>query len=345
MIIQATKKLQDMLKINLTEKIEDENSFESWSGNVFMLGRRKCLLLTHTQTLYSVFIYGVTQKTFKNLEEEVHKLLQILLKNDGISEELLGTVKNISFVKSSNRSVVSSMNQMSAELQCYKTSKEDELAAAVLLNHSLRTYGKKHDRPARFLSNYNKSSSKIIQHNEFKKTTTSKNAFLGKIECVNDYRNHKSYKKVEVLEETTLLELCADILVMFDFDNDHMHQFYLSKTGAPYNRENIILNGSIDSSDMDFMDPDEQFNFEQTITVKEAIDIEPSRFLCMIFDFGEDWVFKISKYKKEVEFDSKKEYPFIVKTIGDNPIQYPDFDDEYEDDDEDLDNIIDFKKL
>ncbi|MEY8716407.1 IS1096 element passenger TnpR family protein [Francisella philomiragia] len=173
------------------------------------------------------------------------------------------------------------------------------------------------------------------------RNSKSKNDILFvKIECINEYFGYKSYKKVEVKADMSLFQLYKKILKMFDFDDDHMHAFYLGKTGKPYIRTNINLIGSEDPYDLD-IDPKEQYKFEKSITVREAMAIKTEYFLCMIFDFGDDWVFKISEYKKKVDFDPKKKYPFIVKEVGENPEQYPDFDDEY-DEDEGLENIIKF---
>ena len=350
MIIQATKKLQEMLKISIAEKIEDENSFESWNGHVFMLGRKKCLLLTHTQTLYSVFIYGVTQKTFNNLEaleSEISDLLKTLLINDSISDELLKTVKNISFVKSSNRSVVSSMNRMIAELQTFKTTKEDEFAAGLMLNNSLRTYGKKYDKPVRVLANYNKSSQDNVMTSDetirkSEKSKPLKEALLVKIECINEHHEHKNYKKIEILADMKLSTLSRFLLKSFNFQNDHLHKFYLSKDGDPFNRNNIeLIPGEIFENDFEF---EYQNKYEKKTTLAKAMSMKPEYLLCMHFDFGEDWVFKITKVNNQIEFDPKKKYPVVVETVGVDPIQYPDCEDMYEEDD-DLSEEAAFEKL
>lgn len=177
------------------------------------------------------------------------------------------------------------------------------------------------------------------------RNSKSKNDILFvKIECINRYFGHKSYKKVEVLADTNLFKLCKEILKIYKFDNDHLHKFYLSKNGDPYRRDNIYL---IEQDDFEF-DLSKQNSQEKKIILKDALAIKPEYFLCMQFDFGDDWVFKISEYKKKVTFDPKKKYPFIVKEVGENPEQYPNFDDECaEDESQDnkyfgLDSIIKF---
>jgi len=136
MIIQSTKKLQDMLGINATEVPSDIESFDSWHGNVFMIGRRKCLLLTHTDILYSVFIYGITKQTFKSLAELVRSRLQIQMTIDNFIdthiEKMLDKIQDIRYMKSSNKTVMGSMNNMVQILQHYNMTEDEKF-----LNHRL----------------------------------------------------------------------------------------------------------------------------------------------------------------------------------------------------------------
>lgn len=197
-----------------------------------------------------------------------------------------------------------------------------------------------------FSDDYLKSS----KAKQIKNSKSNNEVIFVKIECINEYFGHKSYKKVEIKSDMTLFDLHSSILQMFNFDDDHMHAFYLGKTGKPYIRTNINLIGSDDPCDFE-TGTAEQFDFEKNTTLKDALAIKPEYFLCMLFDFGDDWVFKISQYKKKVTFDPKKKYPFIIKELGENPEQYPDFNDECEDSEPEsneyfgLDKIIDFNKI
>ena len=47
--------------------------------------------------------------------------------------------------------------------------------------------------------------------------------------------------------------------------------------------------------------------------------------LFLLFDFGDEWIFKIYKTTKKVIFDSNKHYPIITEEKGVNPRQYPDY--------------------
>lgn len=46
------------------------------------------------------------------------------------------------------------------------------------------------------------------------------------------------------------------------------------------------------------------------------------------FDFGDDWMFEITKMQSEAKNpDSKVKYPRVAKSNGRNPVQYPSFED------------------
>ena len=124
-----------------------------------------------------------------------------------------------------------------------------------------------------------------------------------KIECVSGwYLEEEALKICEVPSSCALESLCDFILESFDFDHDHMHQFFVSRN-ARHNRSNTI--------------EDESF------TLAEIFPIEKSNFLFMLFDFGDDWVFRLNKTRKKTALQQNLTYPRIIKHIGKNPIQYP----------------------
>jgi len=139
MIIQATKKLQDFLSIKENEVPMGKNAMDLWHGNIFMIGRRKCLLLTHNESYYSVLIYGVTKKQMKDLSTVVKKFLQELLRIDGFTlkqiVKMSESVESIEYAKTSDKKVLGVMNDMIFMLKYYNMT-EDELSLAHRINHT-----------------------------------------------------------------------------------------------------------------------------------------------------------------------------------------------------------------
>ena len=77
----------------------------------------------------------------------------------------------------------------------------------------------------------------------------------------------------------------------------------MSRSDRPYSRDILEINSS-----------------------KKLNDVFPKldkRSLFLLFDFGDEWVFKISKTAKKIDFVSGKRYPVVTEEKGKNPRQYP----------------------
>jgi hypothetical protein len=59
-------------------------------------------------------------------------------------------------------------------------------------------------------------------------------------------------------------------------------------------------------TDFDFK---EQKKCEDKTTLLDAITRNKSMFLCMHFDFGEDWLFKIRMFNENINYDEAKKHP------------------------------------
>jgi hypothetical protein len=137
MILQGTKKLLDFVGKKPVEIDEKTNPLISWHGNIFNIGRRKCLLITHTQSLYSAFFYGVTKKDVPHLLEMIRdRVIELMRQDDFTLQELSimqDTFENIEYTKTSSRSVLGSMNDMKNTLDWYDMS-EEEISLAKRIN-------------------------------------------------------------------------------------------------------------------------------------------------------------------------------------------------------------------
>jgi len=123
-----------------------------------------------------------------------------------------------------------------------------------------------------------------------------------KIECASGcYLEELSAKVCEIANTFTLEELCYFILDNFDFDNDHLHEFFISRSIR--NRSNTI---------------DDEFT-----TLDDIFPLEKNHSLFMNFDFGDDWMFKITRSRKQAQFIDKISYPRVIEHLGKNPEQYP----------------------
>lgn len=120
----------------------------------------------------------------------------------------------------------------------------------------------------------------------------------------------------------TLEDLAGMILAAFDFDNDHLHAFFMD--GKPYSDADCYYS---------------LYSCEEGLSTNEikveTLGLTEKRKFLFVFDFGDNWQFKC-EVKKITDTPEKK--PYISNIVGKAPEQYPNYDDEYDDDyDDDYD--------
>jgi len=122
--LQLTKKLSDKLKVDLVEiDTTKYNDIENYHCNLLKFGRDNCVLITNDKTLFSFFIYGLKAVDFKDFKESISQPIFKILMELGFSqsqfEKVLLSLENIQYSKTSNRSVISSMNDMKNQIEAY----------------------------------------------------------------------------------------------------------------------------------------------------------------------------------------------------------------------------------
>lgn len=112
-LIHCTQKLLTEIPDRL---IDPSTSGDSWHANLLRFDRRKCVLFTHDATLYSVFVPGLKKPEFEQLDEVFgRRLFKALLWDEfpqTLIERMLEDCRAIRFTRSSNRSVLGSMNDI-----------------------------------------------------------------------------------------------------------------------------------------------------------------------------------------------------------------------------------------
>ena len=105
-------------------------------------------------------------------------------------------------------------------------------------------------------------------------------------------------KTIEVPEDFTFANLHDYIQEIIEFDNDHLYEFYSGKSQR--NKLYKISNSA------------------------RLCDIFPLDGLKLfyLFDFGDNWLFKIIKTSKKQFLTPEISLPRIAKSVGENPEQY-----------------------
>ncbi len=121
-VVRCTGKLLKELRIKPIEfETSGETSIRDWHANLLTLDRRKCILVTHTLSLYSFFIFGVTRKDFDNFKVVFNEHLRNQMVSEGVTKSALYDVDapdvDLVMTKTNSRSVLGSMNEYSYSLE------------------------------------------------------------------------------------------------------------------------------------------------------------------------------------------------------------------------------------
>jgi IS30 family transposase len=117
MNLQVTKNVIDTIKPIMSDiDINNFSDIDNYHCNLLKYGRENVLLITNDSTLYSFVIVGLKSKDFKNIEEVIRESVFKLLLHNGFPqnqfEKILSSMEKFNYTKTSNRSVISSMNDM-----------------------------------------------------------------------------------------------------------------------------------------------------------------------------------------------------------------------------------------
>jgi len=124
MNLQLTKNLSDRLRRTLID-IESlpHSDIDDFHCNLLKFGRYNCVLITNNKTLYSFFLFGFKADDFKHFEELVRERVFKLLVESGLAqsqfEKILESMETFNYSKTSNRSVIASMNDMKKQIGNY----------------------------------------------------------------------------------------------------------------------------------------------------------------------------------------------------------------------------------
>ncbi|MDM8535596.1 hypothetical protein QUF70_02445 [Desulfobacterales bacterium HSG17] len=113
---------------------------------------------------------------------------------------------------------------------------------------------------------------------------------------------------IEMDSESTLEDLHFVIQDAAGFDNDHLYDFFIARTER--------------SRDKKMFDDDNGKIYSTTL--ERLFPLEKRKKLYYLFDYGDNWLFRISKTRKKAKEPVKDEkYPKLVTEKGKKPEQYP----------------------
>jgi len=140
-IVRCTKKMLDLLGGRSVTISEPPPTDDDWYLNLVWIERQKCLLLTHTGTLFSIFRVGVRVADLLPLGDYLVEAIQTELREEGLPADTFSALESdrLQLAKTASRSTLSFMTEMAFELGWIITDKGGLRRSDISeLNHSLR---------------------------------------------------------------------------------------------------------------------------------------------------------------------------------------------------------------
>jgi hypothetical protein len=140
-VVRCTKKMLDLLggrKLTLSELPPSD---DDWYLNLVWIERQKCLLLTHTGTLFTVFRAGVQVADLRPLGHYLVDAIEAELRAEGLPADTFSELDrdDVRLAKTANRSTLGFMTEMAFELGWIITDKGGLRRADINhLNQALR---------------------------------------------------------------------------------------------------------------------------------------------------------------------------------------------------------------
>lgn len=141
MLVRCTTKLLQVIGAKPTLLADTPPSDHDWYANLLWITGRKCVLLTHAGTLFSVFSPDVSVSDLRPFGGFVVPAVSSAVQSEGLPFTTFGLLdtEDVAIAKTANRSVLGCMNDLA--MHCHYAIEEAgglELLNVEQLNHRLR---------------------------------------------------------------------------------------------------------------------------------------------------------------------------------------------------------------
>ncbi|MEJ2310416.1 MAG: hypothetical protein P8Z31_02685 [Gammaproteobacteria bacterium] len=122
MIIRCTKKLLKELRIQPVD-VEDASPVGSWHANLLHVDRRKCAIVTHDLTLFTLFMPGLRRAEFDRFDDvfgqALFRTMRLFDFEQRLIECMLDRSRSNLYTTTNDRSVLGSMNDMAFHIRYF----------------------------------------------------------------------------------------------------------------------------------------------------------------------------------------------------------------------------------
>lgn len=284
MEVHATKKLLDTIPfLAVIDPLEEENPLFSWHANIVMINRRKTVILMNDHNRYIVVLYGLKAKDFKKFDELIIEGIRQTLKADRIPipviDRYLAEAGRISFYKTKNRSLVSSLNR--ACDAAWSWSEDMDLNTIIQAE-----VGKAISRllvggaNIPYITPFEEMRKDLMERS----TEDAVNNKAAIMHISLKLENDSVWRRVRVPLDFSFTDFHKTIQVSFSWQNAHLYSFHLYKE-APGENEKPALNIGLE----DAYENNEKVDQINQIDFLLAGYIPPYEHMKYIYDFGDNW--------------------------------------------------------
>ena len=114
-VLRCTDKLAKLRGVRLSALAEPATEgCSEWYGNLLRLDRRKCVLITHAETLFSFLVAGVLKAEVSPIGHFLVSRVEFELATEELPVDLFGRLDpdSVQIARTSSRSILGSMNDL-----------------------------------------------------------------------------------------------------------------------------------------------------------------------------------------------------------------------------------------
>jgi hypothetical protein len=133
-ILRCTRKLLKELRVkdnDLVQESEAPSLLGDWYVHLLLIERRKCVLFTNAETLFTFAAVGLRRPAFDRIGDIFRNRLEESLREEGVPVDRVDTVlmeyEHLPLGRTENRRVLGSMNDLAHHLKWYMISKGSRL--------------------------------------------------------------------------------------------------------------------------------------------------------------------------------------------------------------------------
>jgi hypothetical protein len=296
MLIHCTKTLLDKLGIKGSELASPEgheqfpNSFMAWHANFVSIGRRKAIILMNNETRYSVVIFRPSNKDFSKIKELIYEAISEALRMEGVRKEVIeaymAQAGEISFSKTSSKSMVAKMNNAVREIEFMREYLDEKTRIQRYISIVTGRLIQRSGANEGFYP-FDKMLECLgivygLDENSVKEDVMDFDLYQLKLQI--KLEGHDIWRRVFVPSTYSFRNLHHIIQTVFDWQNYHLHEFVVE--GAENKPLKIVMDD--DPETMEYANFDD-FDIRQERFI-ELEDIFPEfGEVIYEYDFGDSW--------------------------------------------------------